>query len=83
MMRYRIIVAIAVGLLFVSPGQAQSFAEFLKAFEAKAVEAGVSRQVYRSATAGLSPDPNIPKLVETQPEFTTPIWDYQIGRAHV
>ncbi len=76
MMRYRIIVAFAIGLLLASPGQAQSFAEFLKAFEAKAVEAGVSRQVYRSATAGLSPDPNIPKLVETQPEFTTPIWDY-------
>ncbi len=36
-----------------------------------------SRNVYRAATAGLTPDrDSIPDLVETQPEFTTPIWDY-------
>ena len=58
------------------PAQAQSFAAFLGGFESKAVEAGVSRQVYRQATAGLTPDPNIPDLVETQPEFTTTMWDY-------
>ncbi len=33
-----------------------------------------------SATDGLTPDPNIPKLVETQPEFTTPMWDYLDAR---
>src|SRR5947199_224953 len=32
--------------------------------------------VYESATAGLTPDPRIPALVTTQPEFATPIWDY-------
>jgi membrane-bound lytic murein transglycosylase B len=58
------------------PVQAQTFAEFLRDFEAKAVAAGVSRETYRAATEGLTPDPNIPKLVETQPEFTTPMWEY-------
>ncbi len=68
-----------VALMFAflaAPAHAESFSEFLRAFEAKAVAAGVSREVYRRATDGLTPDPNIPGLVETQPEFTTPIWDY-------
>ena len=53
-----------------------TFAEFIRGFEAKAVAAGVSAATYRAATDGLTADPNVPKLVETQPEFTTPIWDY-------
>jgi membrane-bound lytic murein transglycosylase B len=65
-----------VAMSFSTVAHAESFAEFLRAFEAKAVEAGVSREVYRRATEGLTPDPSIPKLVETQPEFTTPMWDY-------
>ena len=59
---------------------AETFAEFLRAFEANAVDAGVSREVYRRATDGLTADPNIPKLVETQPEFTTPMWEYLDAR---
>lgn len=59
---------------------AETFAEFLRAFETRAVDAGVSREVYRRATDGLSADPNIPKLVETQPEFTTPMWEYLDAR---
>ena len=54
----------------------ESFASFLKTFEATAVAAGVDRAVYRQATEGLTPDPNVPELVTSQPEFTTPMWDY-------
>ncbi len=54
----------------------ESFASFLKSFEATAVAAGVDRAVYRQATEGLTPDPNVPELVTSQPEFTTPMWDY-------
>lgn len=57
-----------------------SFSDFLRSFEAKAVAAGVSRQTYRAATDGLTPDPNVPDLIETQPEFTTPIWGYMDRR---
>ena len=37
---------------------------------------GVSATSTSWRPAGLTPDPTIPDLVETQPEFTTPIWDY-------
>jgi len=58
----------------------ESFEAFLAGFEARAVAGGVSHEVYRRATAGLTADPNVPKLVSSQPEFTTPIWDYMDQR---
>jgi len=58
----------------------ESFSTFLAGFEAKAVAAGVSREAYRAATVGLTPDPQTPGLVTGQPEFTTPVWDYIDGR---
>jgi membrane-bound lytic murein transglycosylase B len=70
-------------LMLASPAAAQpveSFASFLRNFEAKAVAAGIDADVYRQATDGLTPDPNVPKLVSTQPEFTTPMWEYIAGR---
>lgn len=73
------IVALVIALAITTPAFAQpveSFASFLRNFEARAVAAGVSREVYRRATDGLNPDPNVPELVTGQPEFTTPMWDY-------
>ena len=58
------------------PAHAETFDAFLRGFEPKAVAAGVSAAVYEQATAGLTPDPSIPNLVDTQPEFATPIWSY-------
>jgi len=78
----RLIHLIAI-LLLGAPAAAQpveSFDSFLAGFEARAVAAGVSQSIYRTATAGLTPDPQTPGLVSTQPEFTTPIWDYIEGR---
>jgi membrane-bound lytic murein transglycosylase B len=74
--RMRQWVLAAVIALLALPAHAETFTEFLRAFEAKAVDAGVRRDVYRRATDGMTPDPNIPKLIETQPEFTTPMWEY-------
>lgn len=70
-------------LALVAPAMAQptgSFADFLAQFRAEAVQAGVSGQFYDAIVAGLEPDPRVPNLVETQPEFTTPIWDYLDAR---
>lgn len=53
-----------------------SFSDFLKAFKPQAIAAGVTEATWQAATDGLTPDPNVPKLVESQPEFTTPMWDY-------
>ena len=58
----------------------ESFDSFIRNFEAKAVAAGVTRETYRAAMSGLTPDPNVPDLVVRQPEFTTPMWDYIEGR---
>ncbi len=65
-----------VALITSIPAQAETFSEFLRAFESRAIDAGVTRETYRRATDGMTADPNIPKLVETQPEFTTPMWEY-------
>lgn len=58
----------------------ESFGEFIRHFEAKALAAGVSKATYRAATKGLTSDPKVPDLVEKQPEFTTPVWDYMDKR---
>jgi membrane-bound lytic murein transglycosylase B len=67
---------VALLLLGSTPARAESFTEFLRAFEAKALAAGVSQTVYELSTEGLTADPTIPDLVTTQPEFTTPVWEY-------
>jgi membrane-bound lytic murein transglycosylase B len=58
----------------------ESFSDFLRGFESRAVAAGVSRDFYRLATENLTPDPSVPDLVTTQPEFATPMWEYIEGR---
>jgi len=68
--------ALILALLPVCPAYAMSFPDFLHAFEPTAVAAGVSPAVYEQAVAGLTPDPSIEALVETQPEFSTPVWTY-------
>lgn len=68
--------ALIAVLTLAAPAQAETFSDFLHAFRAKAVAAGIEAAVYDRATDGLTPDPTIKSLVETQPEFTTPIWDY-------
>lgn len=72
-------------LLLLSIGSAQaqpveSFEGFVSSFRTKALAAGVSPQTYDAAMVGLTPDPRVPDLVTTQPEFTTPMWDYIEGR---
>jgi membrane-bound lytic murein transglycosylase B len=75
----RVIFAFAVfatSLSAVHAAPNQSFSSFIKSFEAKAVAEGIPRSLYRSLTAGLTPDPQIKVAQATQPEFEKPIWDY-------
>lgn len=68
-------------LLLATPAMAQGdFATFIAGLKPEAVASGVSASAYDALTAGLTPDPRVPNLVETQPEFTTPVWDYIDGR---
>ncbi|MCP8882946.1 lytic murein transglycosylase [Devosia sp. XJ19-1] len=70
-------------LALMAPALAQpldSFSGFLAQFRAEAVASGVDGRFYDAITSALTPDPRVPNLVETQPEFTTPIWDYLDAR---
>jgi membrane-bound lytic murein transglycosylase B len=77
-------VALVLSLVLLSsPALAQpveSFESFIAGFRAKALAAGVSSATYDAAMGGLTPDPRVPDLVTSQPEFTTPMWDYIEGR---
>ncbi|MBB4302900.1 membrane-bound lytic murein transglycosylase B [Rhodobium orientis] len=52
------------------------FDRWIRDFWPTAKAAGVSWDTYRSAFAGVSPDPDILKKASRQPEFVTPIWEY-------
>lgn len=70
-------------LLMATPAWAQpteSFESFIASFRSTALNAGVSARTYDAAMGGLTPDPRVPKLVSSQPEFTTTMWDYIEGR---
>ena len=76
------LVAVILALLtlpaFAQP--VESFDSFIANFRAKALAAGVSAAVYDTAMVGLTPDPRVPNLVTTQPEFSAPMWVYIEGR---
>ncbi|ODT72758.1 MAG: hypothetical protein ABS75_02840 [Pelagibacterium sp. SCN 63-23] len=75
--------AALIWLALAAPGLAQpsgSFADFIDDFRAEALGQGVSAATYDRVMTGLDPDPRVPNLVETQPEFTTPLWDYLDAR---
>jgi membrane-bound lytic murein transglycosylase B len=83
----------AVFLIFLvmmtAPALAQGdagFSRFLAGLKAEAIASGVSANAYDALTNNLMPDPRVPRLVETQPEFTTPVWDYietRVNRARI
>lgn len=64
--------------LLATPVLAQDagFSRFLAGLKPEAVASGVNASTYDALTQGLTPDPRVPNLVETQPEFTAPVWDY-------
>lgn len=53
-----------------------AFRQCLGTLRAQASGAGVSAATFERATTGLQPDPEVLRLLDAQPEFTTPIWDY-------
>jgi len=42
----------------------------------QAAQRGISRRTFETATRGLVPDMKIMELLDAQPEFTKPIWEY-------
>jgi lytic murein transglycosylase len=60
-----------------APSLAQAdFRSCLSGLKAQAAAKGVSAPTFEAATRGLAPDLTILELMDNQPEFKTPIWDY-------
>lgn len=53
---------------------------FARAFWPRAAAAGVGRETYERAFAGLTPDPEVIARAERQPEFETPVGEYVARR---
>ena len=52
------------------------FAQCLSQLRGQAVKQGVSASTFDTYTQGLEPDLSVLTLLDAQPEFKTPIWDY-------
>lgn len=53
-----------------------AFASCLVTLKAQAGKQGIHAERFDVLTAGLTPDPSVLPLLDAQPEFTTPLWDY-------
>ena len=70
---------LVLGLLSATATGAQTGRDMgrcLADLEAPARQAGVSTATWRTHITGLQPEPRVVAALNTQPEFSTPIWDY-------
>ena len=56
--------------------QESDFQKWIASYKRTAVAQGVSPQLYDRVFKGMTPDPQIKKSAENQPEFTRAIWQY-------
>jgi lytic murein transglycosylase len=56
-----------------------TFHSCLASLKPEALKRGVSASTYDAQTARLSPDMTVLPLLEAQPEFKQPVWDYMAG----
>jgi len=53
-----------------------AFASCLSTLQASAARQGIPAERFSALMAGVQPDPSVLELLDAQPEFSTPIWDY-------
>ena len=53
-----------------------AFSTCMTQLQATATAQGIPAERFQALTVGLQPDPTVLPLLDAQPEFTTPIWDY-------
>src|SRR5918997_5714326 len=64
-------------LAFVAPAGAQTdFRSCLSGLRGQAAAQGISAGTFDAAFSGVQPDMSVLELMDNQPEFKTPIWDY-------
>jgi lytic murein transglycosylase len=78
---YRRVFSAMLTLAFAAPlpALADGFSACLDRLRAQAVKRGVSRATFDAHAAQLKPDLSVLELLDAQPEFSTPIWDYLAG----
>ncbi|WP_313204747.1 lytic murein transglycosylase, partial [Stenotrophomonas sp.] len=59
-----------------TPAADPAFTRCMTQLQATAGKQGIAADRFAAITAGLQPDPSVLPLLDAQPEFTTPIWDY-------
>jgi membrane-bound lytic murein transglycosylase B len=52
------------------------FRAFVQSFRGDAIEAGISAELYDRAMGGISLNPRVEQLNNSQPEFVRPVWEY-------
>ena len=75
----RAALTLAGALCMATAHAADPFATCLAQLRGPALKAGVSGATFDTHTAGLTPDMAVIDLLDAQPEFKTPIWDYMAG----
>lgn len=68
--------AALAGLALTAGATRADFDSCLAGIRSQAAGQGVPGQVFDRMMAGVTPDPKILELMNNQPEFKTPIWDY-------
>ena len=58
------------------PAVDPAFATCMARLQPQAAAEGISAEGFQRLTTALVPDPTVLPLLDSQPEFTTPIWDY-------
>lgn len=78
--RRRVLARIAAGVfglnLCIGHAQAAAFADCLHNLRAQAAARGIDAATFDANTSDLHPDADVLRLLDAQPEFQTPIWDY-------
>lgn len=69
-------IALALLATTASAAAPDSFERCLASLQPQAVKQGISAAGFTRLTTGLAPDLSVLPLLDAQPEFTTPLWDY-------
>ncbi len=67
---------LATALLATSTSAQADFRSCLAGLRGQAAEQGISAATFDRAFSGVQPDMSVLELMDNQPEFKTPIWDY-------
>ena len=61
------------------PADPAAFARCLDGIRSDAAKQGIPADAFARLTGDLQPDMSVLPLLDSQPEFTTPLWDYLAG----